>query len=97
RGLFPQIGVGVCLLLMVILRLIAPGSNAYPRLTWSSALLTDEGFYIHNARNLVLYGHARTDEFNNMLIMPLLHLMQIGMFRMFGVGAIQARMISVIL
>ena len=80
----------------VVLRLIRLQSDAYPHLSWSSALLTDEGFYIHNARNVVLFGTARTDEFNNMLIMPTLHFVQVWVFRMFGVGAVQARSISVV-
>jgi 4-amino-4-deoxy-L-arabinose transferase-like glycosyltransferase len=66
-------------------------------LSWSSALLTDEGFYTHNARNVALFGHARTDEFNNELIMPALHFVQVGVFRLFGAGVLQARAISVLL
>src|SRR5438132_3330214 len=80
---------------MVLLRIVALDSDPYARLSWSSGLLTDEGFYIHNARNVVLFGTARTDEFNNMLIMPTLHALQVLIFRLFGVGAIQARLISV--
>ncbi len=89
-------GSGVVVALMVWLRLVALDADAWPRLSWSSALLTDEGFYIHNARNAVLFGQARTDQFNNALIMPALHLIQLGVFRLFGVGAIQARLISVV-
>lgn len=80
---------------LVLLRLIALDSDAYPRLSWSSGLLTDEGFYIHNARNRVLYGVERADDFNNALLMPLLHVVQVGVFQVFGVGAVPARMISV--
>ncbi len=72
-------------------------SDAFPGLSWSSALLTDEGFYIHNARNLVLFRVTRTDQFNNMLIMPTLHALQVIVFHIWGVGATQARMITVIL
>ena len=90
-----QIGTLISVLLMVILRLYALDSDPYPRLSWSTGLLTDEGFYIHNARNQVLFGAARTDEFNNMLVMPLLHQVQIVVFRVFGVGSISARLISV--
>src|SRR5437773_1084880 len=86
----------LCITLMVGLRLVALNSDAYWRLSWSSALFTDEGFYIHNARNLVLFGHARTDDFNNALLMPTLHLVQVAVFRCFGVGVNQARMISVV-
>ncbi|HLJ56524.1 MAG TPA: glycosyltransferase family 39 protein [Chthonomonadaceae bacterium] len=81
--------------LAVYLRLVALTSDAYARLTWSSALLTDEGYYIHNARNMILFGVARTDGFNNMAVMPLLHLVQVAVFRCIGVGAVQARLISV--
>lgn len=83
--------------LMIYLRIFALDSDAYPSLSWSSALLTDEGFYIHNARNLILYGHTHTDQFNNMLIMPVLHLIQVFVFSHWGVGAIQARAISVVM
>ena len=82
--------------LLVLVRVVWLDSDAYARLSWSSALLTDEGFYFHNARNLVLFGHAHTDDFNNALIMPLLHVVQVGVFRVIGVGVIQARSISVV-
>ncbi len=88
-------GFAIGIVLMVCLRLLWLDSDAYPRLSWSSALLTDEGFYIHNARNVILFGRARTDEFNNMLIMPLLHLAQVGVFTVLGVGVVQARLLSV--
>jgi 4-amino-4-deoxy-L-arabinose transferase-like glycosyltransferase len=84
------------LLLIVGLRLVALRSDPYTRLDWSGGQLTDEGFYIHNARNVALFGHARTDEFNNMLLAPLLHYLQVAVFTVFGVGSIQARMISVV-
>ncbi len=83
-------------LLLVGLRIVALNSDPYLRLDWSAGLLTDEGFYVHNARNVVLFGHAHTDEFNNMLLSPLLHYAQAGVFTVFGAGAIQARMISVV-
>jgi 4-amino-4-deoxy-L-arabinose transferase-like glycosyltransferase len=78
------------------MRCVALSSDAYGRLDWSAALLTDEGFYIHNARNVALFGHPRTDGFNNMLLAPLLHAVQVAVFTLFGVGAIQARLISVV-
>lgn len=84
------------ILIGVILRVVALDSDAYPRLSWSTGLLTDEGFYIHNARNLVLFGQERTNEFNNAMIMPLLHIVQVWVFRWFGAGPIQARLISVV-
>ncbi len=95
RGL--RVFFALALMLMFILRVVYLDSDAYPRLSWSSALMTDEGFYIHNARNLILFGKERTDDFNNVLIMPVLHWVQFCVFRIFGVGAVQARSISVVL
>ena len=81
--------------LAIGLRLAALDSDPYPRLSWSTGLLTDEGYYIHNARNLVLFGTERTDDFNNMLIMPTLHAVQVAVFKVWGAGIVQARWISV--
>ncbi len=89
------IGILFCAI-VVGLRVLALGSDPYAHLSWSSALLTDEGFYIHNARNVVLFGHPRTDQFNNMLIMPTLHWVQVAVFRIWGPGAVPARSISVV-
>ncbi len=81
---------------MIVLRVVALDSDAYSRLSWSSGLLTDEGFYLHNARNVVLFGHATTDAWNNALLMPALHFVQVAWFRWLGVGAVQARLLSVL-
>ena len=89
------LGLCVAMVLMIVLRCVALDSDAYPRLSWSSALLTDEGFYLHNARNRILFGHPETDQFNNRLIMPLLDALQTGVFHLFGVSAVSARAISV--
>jgi 4-amino-4-deoxy-L-arabinose transferase-like glycosyltransferase len=86
----------VLIVMLVLLRVVCLDSDAYARLSWSSALLTDEGFYLHNARNLILFGHQRTDDFNNALIMPLLHFLQVVVFRVAGVGVVQARSLSVV-
>ena len=82
--------------LLVFVRVVWLDSDAYTRLSWSSALLTDEGFYLHNARNVVLFHHFCTDDFNNALIMPLLHGLQVMVFTVAGVGVVQARSISVV-
>src|SRR5947209_744501 len=98
QNIRPIAWIAACVLiaLAVTLRLMALRSDPYPSLDWSAGLLTDEGFYIHNARNVALFGHARTDEFNNMLLSPLLHYMQIGVFRLFGPGSGPARSISIV-
>lgn len=83
-------------LLMVGLRLVALSSDPYVRLDWCTGLLTDEGYYSHNARNQVLFGHPTTDEFNNRLLSPLLHLVQVGVFSRLGSGIVPARLVSVV-
>lgn len=82
--------------LAVWARVVSLDADPDFRLCWSSGLLTDEGFYTHNARNVVLLGRARTDEFNNMVLSPLIHTAQAAVFRLFGVGYPQARAVSVI-
>ncbi|WP_075162447.1 phospholipid carrier-dependent glycosyltransferase [Chthonomonas calidirosea] len=86
----------VALGLMIFFRVYALDSDAYPRLSWSSALLTDEGFYLHNARNQLLFHHPITDDFNNELIMPYLHYAQIATFHLLGTGLLQDRLLSVL-
>ena len=86
----------VLIALMVGLRTARLDTDAYPKLSWDTGLFTDEGYYLHNARNVVLFGKFQTDQFNNALLMPTLHLVQTGVFSVFGVGAVQARLISVV-
>ncbi len=93
KALWVTVGV----VLLMALRLIVLDSDSYSRLSWSSGLLTDEGFYLTNARNGALFGQERLDEWNNAVIMPTLHLLQKGVFSLFGVGIVQARLISVVL
>ncbi len=90
-------GVVTAIVLVVLVRVIALDSDAYPRLSWSSGLLTDEGFYLHDARNTLLFGQPSTDAWNNRLLMPALHFTQVAWFHLLGVGAVQARLLSVLL
>ena len=83
--------------LAVGLRVYRLETDAYPGLSWDTGLFTDEGFYLHNARNVILFGQWRTDEFNNVFLMPLFHGVQLAWFRAFGVGSIQTRMLSITL
>jgi hypothetical protein len=70
----------------IFFRFISLKADPDWRLDWSTGLFTDEAYYFTNARNLVLFGQTRLDEFNNMVLSPLLHLVQEGLFRLFGVS-----------
>ncbi len=90
--------IGFIVSLLALLRVLWLDSDGYAGLTWSSELVTDEAFYCHDARNLILTGsiHVVGDNFHNALIMPLLHVIQVGVFRVFGVSLVASRMISVV-
>lgn len=98
RQLTRIIGIGLIVSLLALLRVLWLDSDSYAGLTWSSELVTDEAFYCHDARNLVLSGSIYTvgDDFHNALIMPLLHIIQVGVFRAFGFSLVASRMISVV-
>ncbi len=89
-------GLLLLLLLLVVPRIVALDADAWPRLDWSTGIWTDEGFYTYNARNAVLFGKAELDEFNNRNLAPILDAVQRRVFTRFGVGLVQARMISVV-
>ena len=81
-------------LLFAALRLFALDADPPPSLDWTSGIWTDEGFYTYAARNAVLLGGTR-DEFHPEVLSPVLNWAQEAVFRTFGVGFIQARLISV--
>lgn len=89
-------GFGVLIALGVLLRLVALSSDPYARLSWSAALVTDEGFYLHNARNVVLFGQPQLDGFQNRLIMPTLHAVQVGLFSSLPFSLVMARLFTVL-
>lgn len=85
------------LLVSIFLRFYSLSADPDWRLDWNPGLLTDEAFYMHNARNAVLFGQARLDEFNNMVISPVVHWLHFQVFRQFGVGYLQGRAVSALL
>ena len=63
-----------------------PASNHTVGVVWH-----DEGAWVHNARNQVLWGTWRTDEWNPMYIAPVFTALETAAFETFGVGTWQAR------
>lgn len=80
--------------LFAALRLFALDADPPPSLDWTSGIWTDEGFYTYAARNAVLFGGTR-DDFHPEVLSPVLNAVQEAVFRTFGVGLVQARLISV--
>ena len=81
---------------ITLLRVIDVGADTWKDLDWGTGIWTDEGFYAHNARNQVLFGVVERDGFNNYNLSPVLHAVQVAVFRMFGVGLVQSRWISIV-
>ena len=53
----------------------------------------DEGAWVHNARNRVLWGVWRTDAWNPVFLAPVFTGLEYAAFRTFGVGLWQARLV----
>jgi hypothetical protein len=67
----------------------------FPRgVTWSGELYTDEGWYANNAVAYVLTGNWHIDgDFNNATNVPILPLMELASFEIFGVSLSSARFV----
>ena len=83
-------------ILFLALRLIALDSDPPPWLSWSTGLYTDEGFYTLDARHEALFGTPAPGNFHDRLLSPILSILQQGDFALFGVGLVQARLLSVL-
>ena len=81
--------------LCVAVRLIALNADPPSWLSWSTGLYTDEGYYTLDARHEALFGTLAPGDFHDRLLSPLLSVMQQGVFAVFGVGLLQARLLSV--
>ncbi|HEX6290514.1 MAG TPA: glycosyltransferase family 39 protein [Herpetosiphonaceae bacterium] len=91
-----RLGLLLVLGLALLLRLLWIDADAATTLTWSGAPFTDEGLYSHAARNRVLFGIARTNEWDNRLVSPLFDGLAFVVFSLFGVGFVQVRLISIV-
>ncbi len=57
----------------------------------------DEGAWVHNARNKVLFGEWSLDRWNPMFIAPVFTGLEYASFKIFGVGVRQARLVPELL
>jgi 4-amino-4-deoxy-L-arabinose transferase-like glycosyltransferase len=86
-------GLLVVVALAGALRLVFPLADP-PWRTTSGIVWHDEGAWAHNARNKVLFGEWRLDDWNPMYVAPVFTGLQYVAFEAFGVGLWQARLVS---
>ena len=80
-------------LLAVVLRTAFPAADP-PWRTSVGVVWHDEGAWTHNARNRVLFGSWRQDEWNPVYIAPVFTALEYASFSALGVGLRQARLVS---
>lgn len=94
---FLYILLGVILLLGAYLRLSHLTADPPLDLSYSLSPYTDEGAIAINARNKVLFGEWKMDDFFRMGISPLLSVVYFLIFKLFGSGFVQIRILPVLL
>ena len=77
------------------LRLVHLLADPPQNLDWSLGLFFDEGIYNHNARNLLLFGQWKLDEWNDFYYSALSTWLKYGVFWLIGVGRAQIRLFSI--
>lgn len=85
-------------LVLIALWLRASDLRADPPadLSWSFAPYTDEALNAYSARCLVLYGTWKVDDFLPFVVYPLTNILTAGVMKLFGVGMVQLKLVSVI-
>jgi 4-amino-4-deoxy-L-arabinose transferase-like glycosyltransferase len=68
-------------LLALNFRWVYPLADPPIDLSWSGGYFADEGFWTHDARNLILTGSYGDDEWHDRLVAPLVHPFMYGLFR----------------
>ncbi|MBN2538237.1 glycosyltransferase family 39 protein [candidate division WOR-3 bacterium] len=78
------------------LRAVDLKADPPPDLSWSTAHYSDEGMNNYSARNMALYGTWKTDDFLPFVIYPLTNILVALAFKLFGLGFLQVRLVSVL-
>ena len=81
------------LLAAAVLRGLFPAADP-PWTTSVGVVWHDEGAWVHNARNKVLFGSWIQDAWNPIYIAPVFTALEYASFEVFGVGVRQARLVS---
>jgi len=93
---FLYILLGVIILLGAYLRFSHLSADPPTDLSWSLSPYTDEGAIAINARDKVLFGQWKMDDFFRMGISSLLSAIYFFIFKLFGTGFIQIRVLPVL-
>jgi 4-amino-4-deoxy-L-arabinose transferase-like glycosyltransferase len=93
----PLAALAVVVPVLVVLVLLLPVVDVDPArgVTISNSPFTDEGWNVLTARNLVVLGTPITDDWNLGLVNLPFTAIVAGVFRLFGVGIVQARLVDI--
>jgi len=82
---------------LVLLRLVHLEADFPTKVTWSGELYTDEGWYSNNAVAYALTGNWYVEgDFNNAINVPILPILEMVSFKMFGISLSSARIVIAI-
>ncbi len=76
----------------LILRVLFPLADPPADLSWSGGYFADEGFWVHDARNIALFGTPGIDDWHNRLVSPTSHFLSTIMFSIFSPGMLPVRL-----
>jgi hypothetical protein len=81
----------------LLARILFPLADPPADLSWSGGYYADEGFWVHNARNDVLFGNEPHDQWNNKIVSPTLHSPVKLLFTCLGVSLMTVRIWAMLL
>lgn len=78
------------------LRIYSPTADLPPDISFSGSIYTDEGNQCHNSRSKVLFDDWSPDDWRISNYSPVVPFMKYLIFKIFGVGLVQERLVSYI-
>ncbi len=88
--------ISALFILFFLLRAVYLSADPPVNLSGSSGYFVDEGGWVYNARNKVLFGTWELDKYNKMYLSPLNNYLYFLSFSLFGPGFRQARSVSLL-
>ena len=96
RFLFSRKVLFLLLCLFLVTRLVHISADPPQDLSWSLGVFFDEGVYNHNARNQILFGQWKLDEWNDYYYSAISTWIKYQILKVIGVGRAQIRLISIV-